>query len=280
MNTIFTTAPRNLADQKQLAADTYRAHKELFPTRQMLRNWMKSTYAPPDLSWVFKTNAKAASSSTLAYLFQLHFGAPLNVGLQTPADPNPDTAAHRLRDAHVFRSLLDHEGVEDVAETLATTFTFAVVRHPAKRALSAFRYICQANDAGSEKFLRDRLRLSALTGFDWGKHPGTQDGFIRFLNFIKSETPNAAITPVNTHWRPQVMNVQPGFLKPDLLGKTEDLPSFFNALSDHFGKPPQEVPHKNAQPHPDGPDFLSDKIAKNLISQIYAADFESFGYDA
>lgn len=282
-NQVFNTPPRPAKAQLIMAQQMYARHKDRFLHQQMTKNYLQASYAPVSLRWIYKTNAKAATSTVLSFLFALEFGVPFTTGLTSPKDLNPDTAVHQLREAHVFRSILAHRGIKDIETDLAERFTFTVVRDPAQRALSAFHYLCESHDQASEKFLRDRLRLSAVTAFDWTKHARTLDGFGRFLEFVKIETETEGVVPVNPHWRPQWRNVQPDILHPDLIGKTEDLPGFFAKLCAHLDcalpeSSPKET--RNRQNITDRVTFLDDPHCAKLIGDIYAGDYELFDYPA
>ncbi|AKO95666.1 MULTISPECIES: sulfotransferase family 2 domain-containing protein [Marinovum] len=279
---VFYEMPRNARDRLTAAQTVFASYKKQFHTVAELQNFLMATYVPWDRSWVYKTNAKAGSSSVLSFLFALEFGVPFSVKLLTTADHNPDTALHQMRAAHVFEPVLNLPGIENFPDFLANTFSFTVVREPARRVLSSFRYICQSNEKQSEKLLRDRIRLSAVTGFDWDRHPGTVDGFQRFLEFILVESRQEKLVPVNNHWRPQWRNVQVDLLKPDLIGRLEDMPAFYRDLCEALNRPlPKELVAdiRNRQPSGDSSAFLADETCRRLVRDIYARDYELFGYD-
>ncbi|WP_323763708.1 sulfotransferase family 2 domain-containing protein [Marinovum sp.] len=279
---VFYEVPRNARDRLTATQKIFASYKKQFQTVGEMQNFLMATYVPVDRSWVYKTNAKAGSSSVLSFLFALEFGVSFSVKLQTTADHNPDTALHQMRAAHVFQPVLNLPGIDNIPEFLAKTFSFTVVREPARRVLSSFRYICQSNEKQSEKLLRDRIRLSALTGFDWDWHPGTIDGFQRFLEFIQVESEQEGIVSVNNHWRPQWRNTQIDLLKPDLVGRLEAMPAFYRDLCKALDRPlPKELVAdiRNRQPSGDSNTFLADSKCRQLIRDIYARDYELFGYD-
>lgn len=280
---IYFDMPRNARDRLDVVASLFPRYRNQFGTRPALQNYLMTTYVPVSRRWVYKTNAKSGSSSVLSMLFAIEFGVPFSVKLKTTKDHNPDTALHQMREAHVFEPVLNLPDVADVPAFLEKTLSFTVVRDPAARVLSSFHYLCQSNEAESEKFLRDRIRLSALTGFDWGTHPRTVDGFRRFLEYIVAESEQEGVMHVNNHWRPQWRNVQMDLLKPDLVGRLEDMPAFYRELCKLLDRPlPEHLvsDRRNRQNRLDPSPFVRNGDCRRLIRKIFARDYELFGYDA
>lgn len=279
---IFFDRPRVALDRKNASKELFLDFRAQFGNAAMVQNYLMTTYVPASRRWVYKTNAKAGSSSILAFLFALEFGVRFTAHLTSGKDHNPDTALHQMREAHVFEPVLNLPDVTDIAGFLSETPTFTVVRDPAQRVLSAFFYLCSSDKQGSEKFLRDRIRLSALTGFDWTVHSRTPEGFRRFLEFIAIETENENVVAVNNHWRPQWRNVQVDLLKPDLIGRVEDLDGFFRELCTLLNRPFPECiseERRNTQSKPDVSLFFKDPMSKSLIRSLFQRDYDVFGYD-
>lgn len=243
--------------------------------------YLSNIRMPASLRWAYKSNDKAGSSSVKRFLFQLEFGVPLTVAITPPTDINEDAAPHHLAMASLFLSPDDVPG--GIPALLDGALRLATVRDPATRAVSSFTYLCRSQEKSSVWFANDRLRLSALTGFDWTRHMHTVDGFLRFIDYVEASHHHAAAggLPVNTHWLSQVCAVRPDLFRPDIVGRTENLPDFFSTVAQRLGHPPpqhDDIPHTNRQPG-DRADTLLTPATRSRIAQVYAADYQAFGYD-
>jgi hypothetical protein len=257
-------------------------HRRDFPTWDALRGWFRYIFTPASDAWAFKPNGKTGTTSTLYLLFRLEFGHPLTARQHEPDGILADHAAHELAAARVFSLLTERQDVADALAWLeAAPLRLTTVRHPMSRAISAFRYLCKADEAQVSRFLKERLRMTARTGFDWTRHPHTAEGFVRYLEFLRMELAHDATLPVDWHLRPQVMNIRPEILRPHLIGRTEDLPAFFAAIAERLDRPLPEgldlAPKNRTQGR--GDDLAADPAARTLVQDIFAMDFESFGYD-
>lgn len=240
-----------------------------------------SIRVPASFRWAFKSIDKAASSSALRFLFELEFGVPLTVEVTPPADINTDAIAHMAYDADVLRTPLEvRRGIARLEKALR----LATTRDPAARAVSGFLYICRTQDQRAMWMVQDRLRLSALTGFDWQRHPRTLNGFLRFLDYVEAahEAHLAGGRPVNTHWQAQWLLMQPAVFRPHLIGRTEAMGAFYAEVAARLDRPLPagwSGPHTNAQRDEPATDLLESPAARERIGRIYARDFEEFGYD-
>lgn len=233
--------------------------------------------------WAFKPSGKTGTTSTLHFLFHLEFGRPLRAAVTRLGDLNIDQAAHELARARVFAFLPERDDTKNCLTYLRRTLRLATVRHPAARALSGFRYFCRSQAEGKEQFAVDRLRMNALVDFDWERHPDTPEGFVRFLEFIRLELAENTTRQTNEHWAPQHLNIRPEIFRPQLLGRTEDLPAFFRAIAERLDRPlPAGVDlatPRNPQAPVEHEAFLNHPQARRLIAEVFARDFEVFGYD-
>jgi hypothetical protein len=153
-----------------------------------------------------------------------------------------------------------------------------VVRDPMARAVSGFRYFCRSDALKSRWFAPDRFRINAALGFDWARHPGTNEGFRLFLHYIAREAEQVGVDMLDGHWRPQTAFIKPGAFRPTLTGRMEDMDAFFRALSDRLGLAPDTAhPWVNRQNTAADP-LMHDTHAQTLCRQIYGADYEAFGY--
>lgn len=249
-----------------------------FASQAEAEAYLNAICAPFGRGWVFCSNGKSATSSAKRFLFELEFGTPLNASFVSQADINPDAVSDFLITADVFRPLSHmHDGLEVFGRALR----LATVRHPEKRALSAFLYLCKSDELKHQWFLRDRLHMNALVQFDWENDTRTATGFEKFLRYIQADIQRRGAAMVNPHWRPQHATIRPEIFRPGLIGKTEALPEFFKEAADRLDRPlPGSWDSLAANVSSDRTqrDSLITPQARKLIENIYEQDFEHFGY--
>lgn len=234
--------------------------------------------APQNRRWVFCSNGKSGTSSAKRFLFELSFGSKLSVNFVSQSDINPDAVSDHLIAADVFRPL---SFMHDALEVFDTALRLATVRAPESRAVSAFLYICKSNEMGYPWFLRDRLHMNALVGFDWETDAKTAAGFEKFLRYIELDIRRRGPVAVDAHWRPQHATIRPEIFRPGLIGKTEALPAFFRQIAERLGHRlpgDWEVPATNRSSGGTASEALLTPAARKLIETIYARDFEEFDY--
>ena len=277
LNDVFAAPLRDHAAQRAATDPAFRSLPDAFANRNRLHQYFLYTFVPRNLAWAFKPNNKAGSSSVLAFLFALEFGQPLSAEIANPFEQ--DTITHRLAEARLLARLPEHPDVSDAQAALGQCLRLTTVRHPASRALSGYFYICRAQQAGSEAFARHRLRMTALVGFDWARHIGTPDGFVRFLDWVAAEDALGGWM-ADAHFRPQTTNIRPEILRPDIIGRTEDLGSFYTEVCARLGRelPDSAMQPRNRQPKTDPTPFFTPE-ARARIASIFAADFAAFGYE-
>lgn len=257
-----------------------RAHPQDFPTADAAAQFLRSIHMPASLRWAFLNNGKSGTSSARRLLFRLEFGVPLTAEWDVPGDINSDAVVHHLQGpAGILRPAL---AIPEAAARLAAALRITTVRHPLDRALSAFDYLCRSHELRHGWFAADRLRMNALVGFDWSRHPRTEQGFARFLDYVACIRAQAGAAAVDPHWRPQIENVRPALFRPDLVGRVEDMPGFFAALAARLDRP---LPGDAADTASNRQHHRSDRAAllsagnRAAIRALYAADFDWLGYD-
>ena len=258
---------------------TRKAAPALFPTPDAARRFLFQIILPPSMGWSFISVGKNASSSVLSLLFRVEFGCDMNVSVTPESDINPAAAIHMLADSRVFARAL-HRGMSlpDLLGAKGPKERICVVRDPMARAVSAFRYFCRSDALKSRWFAADRFRINAALGFDWTRHPDTNEGFRLFLRYIAQEAEQLGEDMLDGHWRPQTAFIKPDAFRPTLTGRMEDMHAFFRTLSDRLGLAPDTpAPWENRQNTDDDP-LLHDPLAQALCQQVYADDYEAFGY--
>lgn len=257
---------------------TQAAWPDRFPDTDAARRWLAQVILPPSRRWAFVSTGKNASSSTLRFLFEAEFGTRLTTRYAPERDINPSAVVHALADSEVFARAL-HQGL-DAGEIAALPGCerICVARNPHDRLASAFAYLCRSQTEEKAWFLGPRLRLDAA-GFDWETMPGTAEGFRLFLRHVRAEMERLGPMGLDAHWRPQADFIQPEVFRPTLVGRVEDLDAFFAELAARLGAPPPEAGGRWENRQRAGEDPLArDPEARRLVEEIYAADFEAFGY--
>jgi hypothetical protein len=243
---------------------------------QAAQRFLSMVWFPASRRWRYPLNGKTGNTYTLQLLFWLEFGSFPGVQLRTPTNHHPELAIFSFRDAGLVRNFADvpfRQFREFPGITLVT------VRNPYARAVSGFRYLCRSQTAADMRFVRERLRLNALTGFDWDNDPDSPAGFRKFLAYVEQmQTHLPAET--DAHWLPQVDHVRPDVLRPDIIGATEDMNAFTDAVIAAL-VPGTDIPRarlaRNTAPAA-ATDLLADSQACALVRRLYARDFAAFGY--
>ena len=272
-NPDFHTPDPLHAARRAMAERAVKRFPEVFAGEDDALSYLNHITLPASQRWAFIGNAKCGTSSVKRFLFHLEFGVPLTVSFLSPTDINPDAVSHALTRSGVFRTLPNLRGGLNF---LPQTLRLAIARHPVARALSSFTYICQTDVESSPWLVGERLRMNATTGFDWSKDRFTHDGFIKFLTHLSRIDPSQGGVIDDPHLRPQVRNVRPGFFKPDVLGRTEDLPAFFRAVADRLevAMPDgAELPASNSTKSATRAAALVTAQSRALLAKVFAEDF-------
>ncbi|MFT4959089.1 MAG: hypothetical protein ACI92Z_000161 [Paracoccaceae bacterium] len=279
---LFTTAAARPQPQQKLIQQFFEANKDHFSDLFQAGAFLRYLYTPNDGSWALRPNGKTGTTSTLYFLFHLMFGYPLSAQAVVDNSLNEDQAGHMLGRARVFSPLIARNDQSKPSRYLKQTLKLTTVRHPMARALSGFSYLCLSEELRHEMFFVDRVRMNALVGFDWKSHADTADGFVRFLTYLQHEIPHNDTRPLNGHFRPQLLNILPDVLQPDLVGRCEDLPAFFTEIADRLSRPLPDgavtAQARNVAQVTDRSALITPE-ATRLVSEIFAGDFEAFGYD-
>ena len=165
----------------------------------------------------------------------------------------------------------------DVLESILGSgdyFRFGLVRNPYKRIFSAWQ---------SKMLLQEPLQITPYLDMEFLRHPietraQVAAAFEAFLEHLASaEAPNFW----DLHWTPQA-----DLLRPDLidyskiiqLENPDEIEAQLNAWTGEHLVSPFIGKRRNESLIPYATEFITDRSAA-LIAQIYARDFELFGYD-
>jgi cephalosporin hydroxylase len=199
----------------------------------------------PDERFLYLANAKAGSSTMKAFLLN-----GLATRRETPGSSWVHGPANWSRDY-------------DSALADPDLFTFTVVRNPFTRILSAY-----LDKIGRPGILRNQFNAQNGFGYD------DEVGFEQFLKILAEDT---AI--LDQHYRPQVENTYAASLDLDMVLTLEHLRPNIAALAQRTGLEaslPDKSAHSTDASRKIKTYFSDEAIA--LTRQIYAADFDLFGY--
>lgn len=279
---VFFDRPRQEGATSRLS-QAYRSMPGAFATRSASDEFFSYMVTPRSGRWAFRPNGKAGSTVALHALFRLSFGHELSVKVSDPRDINPDGSIHRTMWAGVFRPLHLRHDVDDLPHYLRHTRYLSIVRNPADRAVSAFRYICRSHAEAHKQFADERIRMTAMTGFDWDKHCLTPGGFNRFLEYVQISCDSCAGRLVNNHFAPQFDTIRPDLFPPAVLGRLEDLRSFVANLRELLC-PMTTIPEDfyarryNKASDDGATSLLAQSETMSRIRACYQKDYEMFGY--
>lgn len=233
------------------------------------------TLTPVSGRWTYLVVGKAGSSGILGALHALEFGTPLSVHVAD--EINANAAGHNLVAARLLSPLATQA---DAAGRLSRALRLTSARHPVRRLVSAFRYLCRADARGAPQFLRERLLMSILCGFDWTRDRDTPDGFVRFLDFLLAAAASDGTLSLDLHLADQSAIIRPDIYRPDVVIRLEAADAALADIAARLDRPaPAPLALRNAQPSADLAALVRQPAAVGRLSQLCDADCARFGYD-
>ncbi len=274
--------PDDLFKPPPLVKALQEAHPGRFATAKAARRYISLIWFPPSRAWRYQLNGKSGNTFVLNLLFELEYRVPFrcNANPAETGNQHPDFALFSVPHAQLWSNSVKQEDDLDAVLDFPG-LSLATVRNPYTRLVSGFFYLCRSHELSDRRFLPERIRLNALTGMDWDKEANTPAGFERFLNYIRDISENFGPEDLDAHWLPQALHIRPDIYKPDLVGRTEDLPKFAKDLCKQLDRPqPKSLAglRRNASKRIDHDAFLSDPALRRIIEEVYASDFELFDY--
>ncbi|QIZ81388.1 sulfotransferase family protein [Thalassovita gelatinovora] len=206
-------------------------------------------------SYVYVETPKVACSS-IKRMLQI---AEVDGDLSRLSDDVHDRELSPLKpmytDPAAFNKLFDDPG----------TFRFCFVRNPYSRALSCYLDKFVQNEIARPRFLPQ-------LGFSPDSHVTFRD----FLLAVRDQTE----AECNPHWAPQNFLLNPHAMKYSFIGRFEFLDTHVQLVAERLGFAQYAgqlvAPHRTS---------AADKVRQHysraeidLVQQIYAGDFEAFGY--
>jgi hypothetical protein len=205
--------------------------------------------------YVYVANPKAACSSIKHFLIQAE--------LEDPSFDPP--GVHRRKDGPLLKpGQLSAEERDSILSGGFFVFTF--VRHPLRRAVSAYADKIMGHGRPKAELLR------AL-----GRDPASLESFVTFDDFV-SAIASTPLWELNPHWRPQVVNLAPDLIPYDFIGRVETLQDDLASLKAKLGLPDFPISHRNVKARKMETDSLLTRRARFSLCRLYAPDFRAFRY--
>ena len=221
---------------------------------------IKGAVLVPENGAVFVPVHKAANTSVK---HSLATKTPEDAGERRPLDIHRNPADYGLR-------LLWQAGISPEELRTAKRRSFTVVRHPVDRFWSAYRHLCV--EYTSYKFAH---QLAAFLGLDGVDHITPQN----LLDYVQNQ-PNSQR---DAHVREQWSVNGAGLIDFDLVGKSENLEAFYEE-GIALGLLPEPACQPNSRhnktSHAAGRNESRPQAITRRLEQLYAKDFEIFGYEA
>ena len=239
----------------------YRVLMELQKEPAHLRSPYRNLILSHDKRLLFLRNQKCACTQTTQFLYAYGNNGATYMGNVHRADRGIYPARYRW--AVIRPVLMAHQA-----------FLFTFVRDPVARAVSAFRnfFLDQDNIARHK-----HMGPMQAHGFDPAGSP--ERNFDVFLDYV-AHTLAVDRIRCDTHWRLQVDNIAFRDLTFDLIGRVESYNADIARVFAAVGRPDFPPPALLAQRHnPSRPTtFTASPAQRARIAQIYAEDYEAFGY--
>ena len=231
---------------------------------------------PRSLQWSYLVVGKTGSSSVLMALHQLEFGHRLSARSDA-GSLNADAIGRQLASAGLLSPLIE---IDAPLPQLEQSLRMTSVRHPAKRLLSAWLYLGEANRRADAAFLQERLLMTIMAGIDWDRDAGTVEGFDRFLDFLLMAQDAAQGISLDLHLLPMHRVIHRHVFKPHLVMRLETLSRDISLLAQHLRQPvPETVPAANQQRKYDAAPFFASQAVQGRLIQLCSDDCKLFGYE-
>ena len=148
-------------------------------------------------------------------------------------------------------------------------FRFSFVRDPVRRLESAYLY-----KVVRHRSYPGRAKLQRILGVPEG--PDNDLTLDQFMAALEMQDP----ARMDVHWRPQHLNLMHGLIEYDLVGRLETFAADVARIREATGMPDVQIEPQHVSKRPvaglldDRPDLL------RRVADIYARDFEVYGYEA
>lgn len=223
--------------------------------------WAGRMQPLPEHGCIYVKNAKAGTNTTLLWMHRAY------------------TGDHRFVPTHTIHtdSALPSPRVVGLAKVAAMldggAFRFSFVREPIARLESAYmNKIVQADPSADVREGRWRIEIQRTLGLP--RDPEQVVPFDQFLAALEVQEP----LRMNPHWRPQHLNLLHGLVRYDLIGRLETYREDLARVREATGMPEAPLEVTNASSRGRDSLFAGRPTLLRRARQLYAADFELYGY--
>jgi hypothetical protein len=206
-------------------------------------------------NYVYVANPKAACSTLKLILSKAELNDP---------DFTPESLHHRKHLPLLTPNMLTEKERRSLFD--GSRYVFSFVRHPFKRAVSAY----------TDKILGNKQQkreiLEAL-----GKQDEKNSYPVSFDDFIAVIADQDPAT-LNPHWRPQSLNLATDLIRYDFIGRLESFDAGMAQVRARLRLPDFGTPHRNRKSHQAS--AIQDITAATRIklATLYADDLQAFSY--
>lgn len=208
-------------------------------------------------NYVYVANPKAACSTLKLILSKAETNDP---------DFTPESLHHRKHLPLLTPNKLKKR--EQAALFDGSYYLFSFVRHPFKRALSAYTDKILGNRKQKREILeamgKAEEKLSYPISFD------------DFVAVISDQDP----ATLNPHWRPQHLNLAIDLIAYDFIGHLENFNADLAQVRAQLKLPDFGIPHKNRKSHKASATQVISPETRLKLGALYADDLQSFSYES
>jgi len=208
-------------------------------------------------SYVYVANPKAACSTLKLILSKAERNDP---------DFTPQSLHHRKHLPLLTPNKLTEKEQHGLFD--GSSYVFSFVRHPFKRAMSAY----------TDKILGNKQQkreiLEAL-----GKQDEKNNYPVSFADFIAVISDQDPAT-LNPHWRPQHLNLATDLIRYDFIGRLESFDADMAQVRARLQLPYFGTPHKNRKSHQAPVIQTVSPETRSKLETLYANDLQVFSYSS
>jgi len=147
-------------------------------------------------------------------------------------------------------------------------YLFSFVRHPFKRALSAYTDKVLGNKKQKREILEAMGKADEKLNY--------RVSFDEFVAVIADQDP----ATLNPHWRPQHLNLAIDLITYDFIGHLENFNADIATVCAHLQLPDFGIPHKNRKSHKASTVQLVSPETMQKLEALYAQDLQLFAYNS
>ena len=209
----------------------------------------------PAYDLIYVKNPKAGCSTLVVWLDRLHTG-------------DLDFELQYIHKEHRLPTVREVGRSKVIGMLAGNAYRFSFVRNPLRRFESVYW----------DKLVRSgQYRLKAAAGLGLPADPDRIVSFEEFLGAVEQQDPVSEMDP---HWRPQHVNLLHPLVTYDHVGRLESFDTDLDRIREEAGLPHVPIEVKNVSRSSKSTDSVYDGRPDLVrrVEQIYATDFELYGY--